>query len=319
MRASYTNAWRTFVVLAVILATTLSSAQPQSSRKMTRTGEDQIVSRENALVHAHWRGPALVGIEENSLAEPLLYKMEKEGRYERIRFRIPGAGYIHLDEIAGGADGTIAVSGSANTTDGKAATFVSRIAPDGQHQTVTRVWPYCPRKVAVDQDGNIWTVGWVLNEAGYISEGNVLKRFDKSGRVLSSVSVQARSRFRRDAVEYSNLGASADRVGWFTNANEYIEFSQDGREIFRIDGPPITGEHNIVSLSLALSDSNQVVVGAYGRKQWDVWLLDREKRTWDPIELSDRKQPKWGRLLGFDGPHLVTREEGGVVRRYRID
>lgn len=297
----------------------LTPADPQVRRTFVRSGEPEKAFRLGGRWNARWVGQALVGIEVNDSSEPVIYRAGKDGHSERIVFRIPEAGHIYLNGVSSGPDGMLAVSGSAYSSDGKAGTFVAHIAPDRKQKVITRVWPFCPRVLTVAADGTIWSVGWVLDEAGATVATNVLKRFDASGKVLTTTIVQAKSRFSTGlgAVEYSRLASSRDRVGWITNKYEYIEFSLDGREIFRIDGPPFSPEHEIHTLSMALSSDNQVVVGTVGRSRWDLWTLDRDNRTWSRIEVTGGELGGVGYLLGFDGEELVTAGERDTIQRYK--
>ena len=307
------------VAAIVLLVGGLGALPPQSKRSLSASGEPQTVVQRGYPLKARWNGQALVGIEEHKTSEPLLYRLGKGGHSERIRFAIPEARHIYLEDIDGNSDGTLVVTGVAYATDGKAGTFVAAIAHNRQKQTVIRVWPYCPKVIAVTSSGRIWTAGYVLNEAGYISEGNVVRQFDESGRLLSSLSVKAKSKLRGNAAELSRLRASGDGAAWLTNQNEYIEFSRNGGEVFRVDGPPLTSEHDIANWSLAVSGDGSVVMGAAARSgRWDLWTLEREKRAWVPTQLNGGTQiPSWAIVLGFDGEDLVTTEGQNMLRHYK--
>lgn len=217
-------------------------------------------------------------------------------------------------------NGEVAVSGTAYgiSGDGEAGTFVARLVSGGAEPVITRVWPYCPQLVTVTEDGVIWTIGWVLNERGFISMGNALRRYGKHGEELSTTAVAAESVFSRDAVTYSALRTSGGRVGWFTNANVYIEFALDGREVYRIAGPRPPEGHQFYTRTLAMSPSGEVVTSVRTNEgALHVWELIRRVGIWR--ELSVDKEVL--KPIGFDGQNLVMqlaslgREIGKYVRR----
>jgi hypothetical protein len=321
MRSQHASHWQTPLLLAcILLAANASPVLAQSRRTLVASGEAVSVSQPGFPANARWDGQALVGIEQNSSSEPVLYRIDREGRSERIRFSIPDAGHIFLEGVSAGPNNKVAVIGVAYAADGRAATFVARIARDQNErmiQTLIRVWPYCPKVVTVAPDDTIWTAGYVLNEGGYISEGNVLMHFDRAGQILNTTSVQTKSRLAGDAASGSQLRASRDRVMWLTNQNNYIEFSQNGDRLLQIPGPPLTGDHQIENWGLAVGEDGRVAVGAPARsKRFDVWGLDRAKQSWFSIEVP-RAKPPGAILLGFDKEDLVVVEGQRTLRRYK--
>ncbi|GEM_PF-1707921 len=271
----------------------------------------------------HWSGGAVLSVVGNPSDEPLIYRTGRDGRQEIIRFSIPDGRHISIYGLAGADDGTVAAVGSAYSKDGKGTAFLARIAPDRQKQTVTQLMPYMPNVVTIAGDGSIWMIGWV--RAGEsVAEENVLKRFDATGRALASEVLQARHRImsgddearprNRDATALSALRNSRDRVAWYTNGNEYIEFSLDGKILTRLDGPPVEKPLRIGVL-LALSAQNDVVAG---NDRSGYWSLDRGSRTWIPIQFTGGERTKHNELLlGFDENCLVFISGKGEVRRYR--
>jgi hypothetical protein len=154
---------------------------------------------------------------------------------------------MNLVDISASRAGEIAVIGSAYTSDGRGTTFVGRILADRQHQTITRVWPYCPMAVTFAADGTIWTIGHLKDDANTtIRAYSVLRRFDASGKMLGSTNV---SLAERTTQGLSHLRSSPDRVGWLTHGLEYIEFSLDGNEIARYDGPEGASDRDISGMA----------------------------------------------------------------------
>ena len=121
----------------------------------------------------------------------------------------------------------------------------------------------------------------------------------------------------------SFLFSSRDRVGWYTAAGEYVEFSLDGDEIGRYQGPAGLDRPD----GVAISEDNDVVLGDFratrespappdaGAPQFLV--LDRSSGEWIPVSLPEGQAPRWAHVLGFDGTTLVATSINGKLTRYR--
>ena len=171
--------------------------------------------------------------------------------------------------------------------------------------------------LTVAGDGIIWAVGWAKNEDGprLVVADNVVRRFDSSGKMLASFVAHGRTRNADpDATAASYLMASRDRVGWLTNGCEYIEFSLDGTELGRFDGPAGLKIGQIEGA--ALSDENDLVVGKFGGGGFDILALDRRARAWVSVTLPKETIRGWSSVLGFDGTTLVATPRSGQLRRF---
>jgi hypothetical protein len=316
--------WHSGLAAALILLCRVSSpAQTQAPRVLKHESERHELFQDDSMVfRPAWQGSAVLGVEGNRSDEPVIYGVDRDGRIERIGFSFPGGRYVFVGGLAGTRDGTVAVICSAYSNEGQPGTFLARISPDRSRKIVVRLWPYSPKAVTVSPDGDMWTVGFTKtpdNQA--TAEYNVLKRFDPSGKLLTTISVRARGGLvPPDAVETSVLRAGKDRVGWLTNAYEYIEFGLDGREIGRFQPPP-GSEPQAFGATLALSEDNAVLVGTGDSEAFRVWSLDREKHSWNAVEMPGAKPTGWA-TLGFDGDRVVLVHNrsisGATVARYSL-
>lgn len=255
----------------------------------------------------------LVGYNHNHSSSPIIYTIDRDGRRDETLFTFSDAGLMNLVDVAASRTGEIAVIGSAYTSDGRATTFVARIATDRQHQTITRTWPYCPMVVTFAPDGTLWTIGHSKdNDNTTVLAYNVLQRFDASGRMLGSTSLPVKGNRTQ---ETSGLRSSRDRVGWLTRDGEYLELSLNGSEMARYDGPEVASDLDITGL--AMSDDNDVVIGRFGHGKADFLALDRETRSWSQLSLPKEYVPIWAGVHGFDGTNLVTNSKNGTLRRFR--
>jgi hypothetical protein len=112
------------------------------------------------------------------------------------------------------------------------------------------------------------------------------------------------------------LLVSSDRIGWFANSNEYIEFSLSGNELRRFDGPAeLTGDFSQIR-GAGLSADNEVAVGVQTKDGLKVFTLDRSTRTWSAVLLEQRNSRD---MAGFDGTTLITLPRlglAGTMSRY---
>ena len=313
--------WRFGALAALILCCAAwSGAQPPPRRVLKRESERRVSFLNGSrFFMPSWQGRALLGMEINKVDEPVIVGVDQDGRTERIGFSIPGAGLIGILGLAGAGDGTIAAVGVAYDQDGQPASFLARIPPDRSRKLLVQLGLYVADAVTIAADGTMWTVGVVGGDKD-VTEYNVLKRFDASGMVLATKAVRAQGTGRRgrDATETSLLRSSKDRVGWLTNANEYIEFGLDGNELGRYPpppGPPPT----VFTTTFALSENNTVIVGTPGDTGVRVSLLNRKTRSWERVELPGAELPASANL-GFDGDKVVVVDNGNgfdaTIARY---
>jgi hypothetical protein len=245
--------------------------------------------------------------------------VDRDGRPEEIRFSIPGADYIVIWGLAGIEDGTIVLRGAAYSGERTGGSFISIIPPDRSKTTVVRLVPYDPEVITVTPDGIIWTIGYDAEKG----QQNVLKRFDLSGNVLSSSLVKIGGKTNGGGGLGSTMRASGDRVGWLTNLYDYVEFSLGGSETYRSPGPPW---HPIseVFTTFAMSSDGQVVAALRQPTQPEptMWILDRRKRAWSPIDAAGAGIGETADLLGFDGEDLVVRfwarDRGSLMGRFSL-
>jgi len=270
-----------------------------------------------------WRGKLLLRVEKNDTKAPVIDALDRDGYHEDILFDIPDSSLVGVTGTGASSDGSIVVGGYAFSADSRRASLIAWIAPDRQRRTVIRTVPFEATAVTLAADGTIWAVGNTWDNVKRANNTkNVIQRYDTAGKLLSSLKVvelESPARIHGDANERSYLMASRDRVGWFTNSNQYIEFSLDGIELNRFDGP--TGiEDSTPPDGVALSDANDLVVGrkvGKGRGT-ELLVLDRPTREWVPISVPGQKPGAWLAVFGFDGTTLVASPTSGKLLRLRL-
>lgn len=270
----------------------------------------------------HWAGRTLIGVQDNHSNGPLIYLIDKEGYRDQFSFAIRDAGIIYVHGLAVSSDRTVAIAGGAVSGDSRAGSFVALVSPDRKSQTVVRTWPYVPWEAVFVPDGSLWTVGYTFHDTeDRIVKPNIMAHFDRTGKLLASFPVSTKPRFgaeRPAALQHSFLRTSLDRMAWFTNGLEYIEFSFDGSEIGRYDGPQVRDLALAARwASFGLSDANEVFFSTILNDKRETWQLDRGKREWVPIQFEDSSLPAWSHLLGCDGETLVVTGKPHEIRRYK--
>jgi len=307
--------------LSALLFAQSASPSPDNSITFQRGRELSIRDKSQP----RWAGKYLVEVQDKESRAPLFSLTDSAGNKERVNFQLPDTAYIAALEYNLGADGSMAVTGAALNGKNGGANFIAWISPDRKRQTVIQAYPLVPETVAVGSDGVIWTAGTLFDDEKRAAIAyDVIRRYSPSGNLLSSVPVPGLrpGRGPARAAGTSQLQAAGDLVGWFTSGDQYVEFSLDGKETGRFEGPPGWGEPGVPMPEslfdrLAVSADNQVVVCgvSHDRNSMILLTLDRRNRAWVPVSLPGEGTPYLGRLLGFDGMELVTQDarHGGAV------
>jgi hypothetical protein len=252
-----------------------------------------------------WSGNSLLEVEGEQSAAPVLRIYDQTGtQVQRVTVQIPGAAQLSIlnNLFARSADGYLAVSGGAYGDD-RGTCFLAVISPDGANQTVVSTYPYVPLALTFAADGTIWTAGFEKDDAGNDKGPGdgyfVIRRFDKTGKVLGGAVPRTVFPGRLAPVMGSYLVASKNRVGWFSPlAKQYREFSLDGTEMATY--PVSVSSHDLAGV--ALCDDNNVWVSVKSAPTSSVLAsLDRAHGTWS----SGKTQP-FVYVYGCSGTNLAT-------------
>jgi hypothetical protein len=305
--------WLTCMTPVLLAAQLPGQISTQSGLIATATGNVSILSPMKG--HMRWTGNQLVGCDYCDGA-PILWTVDKLGNRQTVALSVPGADYLRVMDLASGPDGSLAAVGMAISGDSRMGTFIAKISPDRSRQVVTRVWPYGPQAVTVAPDGTIWTIGAVMkDDYRGAKEYNTLRHYAASGQLLASTHVRGvrpNNGGMYAVSETSLLMASQDRIGWLTNACQYLEFSLEAVQIGSYDCP--NGyKRNIEPSGVALSSAGDLLVGGKWGTAFAPMELDRATKSWKVVPVF----PQAGgtqRLLGFDGLTLVTLSSSSMQR-----
>jgi hypothetical protein len=279
-------------------------------------------------IQPRWAGKYLVDVQDPESKSPVFNLTDSTGRIEQVVFQLPDTAYIEDLRYNVGTDGSIAVIGHALNGKNGGASFIAWISPDRKRQTAAQAAPFVPEAVAIAADGNVWGAGVLFDDDKREATAyNVIRRYDTRGNLLSSVAVSGLRWPPQNpggAAQSSQLQASGDRIGWFTCGDQYLEFSLDGKEVGRFEGPTGWGEPGPDPAlaywldRFALSADNVAMVGGIGRDRRTVGLvaLDRKARVWKPVSLGGEDAPGRERLIGFDRAELVTQSKHDTLVRW---
>jgi hypothetical protein len=307
------------LLLIIGLSCLARPGYPQTARTFIHTGDVNVRSFAGS-VSPQWHSRLLLALEPWGGNELLMTAIDREGLSERIAFSLPEASWIQAISIGSGPDRSLVLGGIARSADSRGTGFIAWISPDRERRTVIRTGKFFAFAVTVAADGAIWAAGQEARDADFKSfADNIFRRFAASGERLGGFDVSeagARSPRHGNATENSRLMPSRDHVGWFTNGNEYFEFSLAGALTARFDGP-LGLDYYKTFRGVALSDSSDLVVGVQQGDDTQHLILDRATRRWVQMTVQGETVSGWNEVLGFDGNFLVTRSAPGKLRLLR--
>lgn len=274
-----------------------------------------------------WSGGALVAIEKNPSALPVIRVFDQEGRQAaEIAVKIPGADWIDVRSAAQGVRGTIAICGSAKDSEARVAGFLALASADGKIQSLIRTEPYVPTAVTISQDGTIWTKGAEFEPVKRTpakTDNGILRHFDASGTLLAKFLPQSSLSRRELFLGIDQLVSNSSRVGWYMGrgAITYFEVFHDQIERYpAVEVENVEGQEFISGLTI--TDDNRVFVTKDIRgNNPELYMLNRASRRWTMIEVPAAGSPaatNW--LVGGMGNTLVFRTTAGFgcLRRFEV-
>jgi hypothetical protein len=289
------------VILLILVGCSLSLGAQQAAN----LSSPKIISLNHELfVHPpQWSGGAFMGIESPESAVPIIVLFDREGNvFSRMYPRIPGAKLVAIRGQARGADGTVALVGGASDSEGRGSSFLAILSAQGDTEQIARLGNYHPMGVTITSDGSIWTYG----HNGSRQAGAVLRRFDRSGKLINSFVPQSSFQGRTDlSVAGNAFVSSGERVGFLCgHAHRYIEISLDGKvtQVSFVTGSPMEQ-----TTGLALTRDGRTFVSTEDAiaHKYNFYILDTKKGTLLPVPHSN-KSFLYERLAGVDDDGLVA-------------
>jgi len=273
----------------------------------------QFVSRSTDAV---WSSGTLLELEDRFSSAPIFRTWDRAGKLvSEITFRFPGAYHINIysNSFARGADGSLAIIGSADTNDAGEILFLAWVSSEG-HETIVHLSDFFPHATTIAADGTIWVAGANGSAQGGQVQ-NLIRRYDKTGTLLGSFVPWSTPHKSLPPPVRSVLVSSKDRVGWYSPiSHEYVEFSLDGTVMNRFTTPSTQSD---AIFGAALCDDDTVFAATSrpfndGKPaSWGILALARNSGQWSLISMNEAQAQ--GRLFGCDGTSLAVTTDDRTI------
>ena len=188
----------------------------------------------------------------------------------------------------------------------KRAWLTTSLDPSGKVVGEFRTNPYAALGVAVDDAGNIWTLGVDYDARDHKADYNVLREYDREGRLLTST--LPRSSFATRMEPAVNVGGAAgpnflrvhgqNIAAYVAQTQEWIEVSPAGRVISRVKVqlPAQTGYPSTQPLVVAVPEDGSAFLQSAG---FSLCRLDTASGARDAVNAPRES------LLGAGGNDLM--------------
>lgn len=285
-------------------------------------GTDQIDPLNNQLRRGlNWSHGAYI-FEDNLAGEPpMFYTLDRDGTWvHTARFEYSGAGRFLVYAFDRMSDGTVMFAGGIETAPRAVSPFIAWISSDGHLQGMTPTGDYLPRTLAVGPDDTIWTLGYEVDQSDpdwqIKKEANVLRHFDRSGKLIGSEFPYSEFRHSTNSLASSvgRLAVSRDRIGWYGGIGSksvYVEIALPSLSIKAYPGAPTKAVKTGLAVGFAISSSGVASVSIENDlpSARTNYILDRPASKWVPVEV-----PPMG---GFKfAPILIGSDEEDLVFQY---
>ena len=308
--------WSLFQILSLLVLMDHPAAG-QATNALVSGGRTEIpfqfVSRST---DAAWSSGTLLELEDRFSSAPIFRTWDRAGKLlSEITFTFPGAYHINIysNSFARGADGSLAIIGTADTNDAGGIRFLACVSPDGQ-QTIVRLSDFFPYSATIAADGTIWVAG-ANGSAQHGTLQNLIRRYDKTGALLGSFIPWSTPQKILPPPVRSVLVSSKDRVGWYSPvSHEYVEFSLDGTAMSRFTTPSTQSD---AIFGAALCDDGTVFAAtprpfSDGKPaSWGILALARNSGQWSFISMNEAQAQ--GRLFGCDGTSLAVTTDDRTI------
>lgn len=319
----YRDRFLKITLLSILLMSFLCLAiEAQESAPLKRHTEIPVAVTNDMATS--WSGSSLLVLQNRFSETPHFDAFDEQGAEQfSFNFAIPEAKLINIydHDYALGQDGSMAVAGSAYTSDSRGTTFLAWLSPDKKQQVVVRLTPYFPLAVTLAADGTIWVAGSIPSEGpGKPADRNqpLLRHYDKTGKLLGSYlawsSLNPRPHTIPPTVASVLVSSKSNTVGFYSPlSGTYTELNSSGRVIKQVGTPPEIDAHVLTNAAICSDDS--VYLGAshnkgpVGRAFWGIYRLNRETGRWDYSQRTEA----WSTLLGCNGTKLATTSDSRSV------
>lgn len=264
-----------------------------------------------------WRHHGYVRFGDDDIA-PSFYTFDSSGNFlSKTIIRIPDALRIEIHDFDRGEDASIVFCALAFTAEGKRASFIGWVTPDGTQSRLVRTTPYMPFGISLAADGSVWTVGQTPaldkdgHSVGIDLRGGVLRHFDSSGNLIQSFFPPAQFLQSSPRLISGFLVAAADRLGWYSPASGksvYVEMSFDGSDIRTYPGLS-NDSSRVTALTITTSGDAFLTVNDAAA----IYHFDRQRAEWVAVP-TPQAAPSLQVLLGSENNDLIFQAADNLSR-----
>ncbi len=251
-------------------------------------------------------------------AAPSFYTFDREGNFVHESIvSLSDAIRIEVHDFDRAEDASVVFCATAFGSDGKPASYLGWIRPDGTPSKLVPTTPYFPFQISLAADGSLWTVGQTPalaadgHNIGIDLRASVMRHFDRAGNVIQSFFPSSQFLPSSPRLISGFLTTNADRLGWYSPAagkSVYVEMSFDGSEIRTYPG--LSDDSNrVTGFTLTSTGEAFLTVNRMHQNRADIYHLDRQKSEWVRVDALPSAPPTQ-ELLGSDQETLIFQVEG---------
>lgn len=270
-----------------------------------------------------WNGGAFLAVDAFSSSNPVINVLNMHGaQIGSVSITIPESKLTAVRCVARGDDGTIVAGGWTSSVDGRTASILAVVSPDGA-VSISRTDPFQANQLTFAQDGSIWAQGFIGRNPERIVDADpahgIIRHFDRAGKMTGSFLPEAKLNNRlREMRGY--LAVAAGRVGWISwvesayggiVAGGYVEIATDGslRELPLPVMVDIRG-FTITNTGIPMADVVTERPNSGHPQRSGMMSLNRETATWEAVDMPGSTSMTGKTLIGGSGGTLAILDVG---------
>jgi hypothetical protein len=267
-----------------------------------------------------WSNGSFLAFDGNHGGAPVLQVFDRGGQPLLLTtVAIPEATRVNLIVAARSPQGALAVSGTAQDSQGAGANFIAWITTSGVISRVVRTTPFAAMDLAFAPDGTLWALGRELqHNATRPVATTMLRQYGTTCELLRTAlpSETFVSQHPHPVVD-ALLAVSSDRVGVLSvMASQWAEVAFSGAVLGSWTLSPFPSNSRVTGLAMT-SKGTYVTVQPPAQTSvghGEVYKLDKAIPAWLPVDPSNVFDGRSsGVIIGNDGDNLVIWTGGASV------
>lgn len=228
--------------------------------------------------------------------------------------KLPNSTRLSVSDVAVSYGGSVAVCASAMDRDGRLASVIAWIGPDGSPTRIVRTAPFSPTGIGFTADGSLWAAGvQKVSQSEWHRSHDGVRQYDAEGRLVRSL--LSRTEFSDDQwhpAYAAQLVTSRHYVALVSRQTGAWTLISSAGVVVRNGSTGLNGEFQIGTA--AVTDSGRLFVSVK-------WPDDRHSTLFELGSQPDRFSPtgfsageRIGLVVGSDDESLVfLNQDDGFV------